>query len=179
MEQKESANLGNKEKLEEIKDKCKSRAQIGCYVGLAALFLLIVLVVICIIYNGTHNLQHRKIMAYIYMLLFICAAGWCWLNNYRFYRNIDGLDTPDQLLHSYKKKVKNERGPFFLIQLSALCYLIDGAFFLDPDPLFRAVMVIVVIVLFALMINRYKKVESYYSSRDIEIIEQLQELTNK
>ena len=185
METKELDNLNRGELFKELKSKCKSRTKIGLYGWLALLFLLLLLVFleVSISFKLFKNLQHREITLYIEEVLFICAFCWYSLNNYRFLRKIDGLDSPDQLLHFYEKKLKNERGPFFLFQFGLLCYIIDGLSFLDifqlHKPWIGLLMILVVIVLFALVIYRYKNVEKYYSSRAVEIIEQLKELTEK
>ena len=133
METKELDNLNRGELFKELKGKCKSRTKIGLYGWLALLFLLLLLVFleVNISYKLNQNLQHREITLYIEEALFICAFCWYSLNNYRFLQKIDGLDSPDQLLHFYEKKLKNERGPFFLFQLLDNLHVSTGIVFFN------------------------------------------------
>ena len=184
MKQEESDNP-YKEEFLEIKGRCKSRAKKNFWGGLAAVLFVILLLlpIVYIIYNkGIPHLQN--IVAYVILIAGMAAmvfAG-CWwaLNNYRFLKNVDGLDTPDQLLYWHEKKILNERKIGFLCQLAIACNLIVNPFFYDPDPWIISLFAFIAIALFAFLIYKYKKGKTYYDSRpnkaDKEITEQLQKL---
>ena len=173
-----------KEEFLEIKGRCKSRAKKNFWGGLAvALFVILLLLpIVNIIYHkGIPHLQN--IVGYVIfiagMATAVFAAGWWALNNYRFLKNVDGLDTPDHLLYWHEKKILNERKIGFLFHLVITCNLIVTPLFddLPLDPWFFSLIAFIAIALFAFLIYKYKKGKTFFDSRpDKEITEQLQKL---
>ena len=171
-----------KDEFLEIKGRCKSRAKKNFWGGLAAvLFVILLLLPIVYIIYKNKGIPHLQIVAYVIVIAGMAAmvfAG-CWwaLNNYRFLKNVDGLETPDQLLYWHEKKILNERKIGFLCQLAIACNLIVNPFFYDPDPWIISLFAFIAIALFAFLIYKYKKGKTFFDSRtDKEITEQLQKL---
>lgn len=185
MKQEELDNL-IEEEFNEIKDKCKSRAKVGLYLWLAFLFLLILFLVVFLVvsigYKGYQNPLHRQITFMIYITLGICAAGWLLLNNIRFLKRANSLDTPDKLLDSYEKKNLDGRKAYALCELAFTCFFIDTAIncFQDEGAFILVTIWILFIAMIAYIIYKYVKNKSFYvPPKDVAIIERLKELTEK
>ena len=174
-------DLGKKELLEEIKSKLKTNATAYMFIGLALALFLFVVVIIGIYSKGIQHLQHRHIGALVFLAFCCCLSVWYALNNYRFIRKIDSLDTPDQLLSGYEKKGKKEHMLSFLVQLGIFFFCIDSIFFFDPFPelFWNIIMALVLIAVLAFLIYFYKKSGPKVPLRDKKLIEKLRELSEK
>lgn len=176
----------SKDEFNAIKDKCKSRARFYFYLGLALMafiILILFMVVGYLYYRGIPDLQRRQIVSFILLGVMFCAVFWLMLNNYRFLRKSDGLDTPGQLLYWFEKKIRNDRKSFFLSSFVPFCLILD-IIFLDINfnsNLFQLLLFFLLSIgVLAYEIYQYRKPESIFDSpRDKEIIGQLRELTEK
>ena len=102
METQASDNLNKMVLFEEIKRKCKSRARNELFTSLC---LLLFVIVTFLLLERTHDSHESKnIIFYIFSIVFLCISGWLILFSYRFYKRIDTLGTPEQLLHHFEKK---------------------------------------------------------------------------
>lgn len=181
MKQEELDNLIENE-FNEIKDKCKSRSKVVFYVSLALIVIFIPLLAACIHYKGITNLKHTQIVALILIFLSVCDAGWLLLNNYRFLKRANSLDTPDKLLDSYEKKILDGRKAYALCELAFTCFFIDTAIncFQDEGAFILVTIWILFIAMIAYIIYKYVKNKSFYvPPKDVAIIERLKELTEK
>ena len=185
MERMELDNHSNNTLFEEIKDKCKSRTKVNIYSGLAVILFLILMIILGINYNqGIHNLRHIQIVSTVILVCLSLVVVWLILNNFRFLRKVDGLDTPEQLLYWYKKKITNERLLYFISVCALLCDQIYSSFsYCREDPTFLIVslpLAIAVIAFISAYWYRGLKDETFkFYRKDVEILEQLQELTEK
>ena len=184
MEQMDLDNLSKDEMFKVIKDKCKSRARVHIYIGLAVLLLLVAFMIESIFYfRGSHHLKPTQIIAFVSLVILTCFVAWLLLNNYRFLKKIGSLDNPDQLLYRYEKKLRNERLLYFI---SILLFLFDQTYSFiyhsrDDGTLFFTLFIIIALVAFIAIYwyNGLKDETFKFSRRDVEIIERLQELTEK
>lgn len=182
MEQMNSENLSTDGMFKEIKDKCKSRSKVNIYIGLALVFVLLLSMIAGLIYHhGIPHLNHPQIVSIIFLAIIACAICWLVLNNYRFLRNTDSLATPEQLLNAYEKKLKGDRILYFASIISLLVGQIDSSiYYSHDDVVFSAITVacmIGVIAFFAIYWYQGLKDETFkFYRRDVEILEQLQEL---
>ena len=172
MKPQELENLSREELFEVLKGKCKSKSRVNFYVGLALLFFMIV----SLIFVETQE-ENKDGMDHIILLiggaLIFCAAGWLVMNNYRFLKRAVNLDTPDQLLYWYDKKIRYDRITNYLVMLACLCPIWRGA---NPT-LLTGLIILVAFIVFSIIM--YKTVEPIVSNRDQEIIRQLQKLVDK
>ena len=110
----EELYLINKEEwLDVIKDKCKKKAKTHFWVGLVFLILFLIMVSITIIFgHSTPYLAYHDEESFVLLLLaiFLCAlmSGWWVLKSNSFFKTIDSLGTPEQLLNKFKKYVKDK-----------------------------------------------------------------------
>ena len=169
-------------------DKCKSRAERCILCGLIIIIFSIIYIVADINNAGIHNLQHPQIAAYICFATQACLGVWFVLNNYRFRQKADSLGTPDQLLYGYDKKLKNDRRFGYFCWLMCVCCCFYNFIFYNRHglPLFNrdditpmVISVIFLIVCIVLFIYNYKGGYNNITRRDVEIIEQLKDLTEK
>lgn len=181
MKQEELDNL-IEEEFNEIKDKCKSRAKVVFYVSLTLIVIFIPLLAACIHYKGITNLKHTQIVALILIFLSVCDAGWLLLNNYRFLKRANSLDTPDKLLDSYEKKILDGRKAYVFFWLAFMCFNIDAFiyWFHDEGAFTLVTILTLLIALIAYFIYKYLQDKSYYvQPKDVAIIERLKELIEK
>ena len=174
-------NLSKEEMFKVIKDKCKSRTKVNFYIGLAVLLLLIAFMIELIFYfRGSQHLKNTQIVAFVALIVLTCFMVWLVLNNYRFLKRIGSLDTPDQLLYRYEKKLRNER---LLSFISILLVLLEQTYSFiyyswDDGTLFFSLFIIIVLAAFIAIYwyNGLKDETFKFYRRDVEILERLQEL---
>ena len=173
METKELDNLSGDELFEVLKGKCKSKSRVNISVGLA----LFILIIAGIIYRKIHPFEYRQGIPYISFFieyaLIGCACGLWALNNYRFLKKSDSLDTPDQLMYWFEKKVRNDR-IYFFICLSA--YLLDLCLCFYT-PLWVGLTVFIAFFAFGAFL--YFKYDNSIWNSSNKILDQLRELVDK
>ena len=178
MKQMDFDNLNKAELLDEIKDKCMSRAKISYYGGL----VLLLLIVVALLYTGIWVLRFNEIDDIVYFLLITligCATGWLVMSNYRFLKRCESIDSPDQLLFWYEKRSQTNSIYPFVVFLAlagnAICRMFTRT---DINGVGLTIVIALVVLVSLLFIKRWRRgdIKSY---RDKEIIEQLQELTKK
>lgn len=172
MKNEESNNLNNMELFQEIKDKCKSKARTDFFGHL--LVLLIILATI-IFFHDSHEVN--DIIFFICSVVFLGITIWLTLFSYRFYKRIDHLDTPKQLLQYYEKKNRNLKIFFLVFWL----LLIGEKFARDVTEIkigYEYVLLGIVAVA-AIYLMFVLSRDDKLSRKDLEIIEQLRELVKK
>lgn len=161
-----------KRMFEEIKDKCKSRARASIFAYLIS--MLIVIVTIIFLERTLDPHEIKDIITFIVSIILLCMSGLFALLGYRFYKKIDSLDTPEQLLQNYKKKNRNLK-----ILLLVFWLVLIGERFAksvtDVKKLYECVLLgIVALAAVYLMFVIYTN--DNLSRKDKEIIEQLHDL---
>lgn len=165
METGDSFNQGRDEMFEDLKQRCKSRAKAAC-----SPMLITVIILLLVMSSLTFGLWGKgidDISFYVFWLVFCCAGGLITLFNFRFAKKIDHLDTPDQLLESFKKHLRVEliSGSVLWLFIIVDCF-VRGNLFSVIGSMFAFVLVL------SLVIKGYGR----WNRRDKEIIEDLQQL---
>ena len=157
-----------------IKDVCRSQSKRA--VGFLAVILL--LFIHAGIYFFTSKYQGHgigDIAASCFELAICSTLIWGIVNNLRFLRVVDSLDTPQQLLLQHEKRIKNDRRAALVCMLAAVASLGGSYAFTDSSWGYWAMKAILIaLILFFYFKGSYLK----SSDRDKEITERLQELIN-
>lgn len=173
MKREETGNLSRDELFEKIKRKCVSRSRIDFYGGLAILIIMIV----SFISHGTATFDGTSILGLIFAIALACMAGGLVLYSYWYQKKIEKTDNPSQLLHFYEKR--SQRLIIFCL-FGWLVWL--GVKFVDFYRTarfdFEDVLLAIVFVASVFLIFEFFK-PGTVNFRDMEIIEQLQDLIDK
>lgn len=167
----ETQSLDNRDRdklLEQIKSKCKSRAKSSAF----GILIVLIVTIVFLFYLGQRLDDTIAISSFILWIVIGCLAGWTVLHNYRFKKEIDNLDTPNQLLSRFKEYARIET----ITACIAWLLLIVDYFLNASDHYFSA---IGVLLGFVVCIIFYIKGYGRWYRRDKEIKEQLQELIDK
>ncbi len=155
------------ERFELIKAECRSQAKLRLWIFAAALlipmFLFIGVVVVA---------QNRlRLTPLCLALVFGVSFLWSIVIDYRFLKRLDNLNTPEELLHCFEKKLSNQRNSTYLASLGLVGLIIDPFEWMWVTLTFAAVVV-------AFLIYSYFKGDyvQYKSSREDEILSRLEEL---
>ena len=169
METQSLDNRNRDKMLEQIKDKCKSRVKRSSTFGI---LIVLIVTIVFLFYLGQRLDDTKTISSFILWIVIGCLAGWTVLYNYRFNKEIDNLDTPNQLLSRFKEYARTET----ITACIAWLLIIVDCFFSTSNHYFLA---IEVLLGFVVCIIFYIKGFGRWYRRDKEIKEQLQELIDK
>ena len=109
----------NRDEWHEINDECRSRAKRRLWDG-AVCFLIVIASAIFICLWKSQGFEIDDILRVIPFCIFGLGAAWFAVNNLRFLQRVDTLVTPQQLLHGYEKKIKDDCKALFLIPLACI-----------------------------------------------------------
>lgn len=166
METIELDNLNKGELFEELKGKCKSRANITI-----GGILIVLLAGIWVMIDVWQKLDDTKDNISLILCISIgCLAVWSFLYFYQYKKKIGSLTTPDQLLYLFKKSNRVE-----IITASAVWVLIILETFVSGNIRTSILMLVAFVVVLVITIRRW----GYWYRRGYEITEQLQELVDK
>ena len=169
-------NLSREECFERIKGECRSQAKQRLRFGaIVALFIIACLII------GWIRVDQLRIFPIIQFSILFLAAVWDAVNNYRFLRWVDGLNTPEHLLHWYEKTIKSNRNAYYLGMLGLIFNVVDPYAFAYHEWDWVWVDIVFVVLLLVFLIYSYFKGDylRYKTDRDDEIIDRLQDLINK
>lgn len=165
-------NFSRDEKFELIKAECRSQDKKGLWAWAFALFLFLIIAVVVVL--------GKVRIIYICMILpFGVSFVWSAVNYYWFLHRLDSLDTPEQLLHSFHKRLSNQRNASYLQMLGLV------GLFMSPIPDIYSdgewLWLIFPITILAFLIYSYFKGDyvQYKTSRDEEILSRLEDLVGK
>lgn len=177
----EDLYLINKEEwLDVIKDKCKKKAKTHFWVGLVPLILLLIMVTFAInIEHSTPYSAHDKrgFVLILAMVLWALILGWWVIKSHSFFKTIDGLGTPEQLLNKFKKYVKDKS---IILTIGSLIFY--GWFFayftFSPDLGIIEKVITWIFSLAATTVSIYRLIRGKYlvAASDEDITRRLQEL---
>ena len=169
METQELENLNRKELFEELKDKCKSIVKRDLYCGLVAWFLVILL----LIFAGV-RLDNPKNMLYtILWIVLVSLAVVLFLYDCWFLKKVGNFDTPDRLLYCFEKKHRYN----LIAWLFSLVFII-GIPFVGRGIDYGLIIGMAIVTVITVIIMYYSGGPLWYR-KEKDIIEQLQELTDK
>ncbi len=178
MKYEELDKLSRGEQFDKIKALCRFQAIIGLCIAVVILIATIALVKR---WGGLEEL--RSVLICLFAVGCI-ASGWMVVNNLWFLYKQRSLDMPDQLLHWYEKRFKNDRKAVYLVGLGifigspSLWYNIfnlDDQIWILTELAFMAVVI-------GLMIYSYCHDDilgKFKTRRDEEIFDRLDDLAKK
>ena len=178
MKYEELDNLSRGEQFEKIKALCRLQAIIGLCIAVVVLLATIALVKR---WGGLEEL--RSVLICLFAVGCI-ASGWMVVNNLWFLYKQRSLDMPNQLLHWYERRFKNDRNAVYLIGLGIfICSpsLWYDIFYLD-DRYWILLELVSVAVVVGLVIYSYFHddiLRNIKTRRDEEIIDRLDDLSKK
>ena len=167
-------NLSRNECFELIKAECRSQAKKGLRVWAYGILAFLIIAVVVVL-----NLNKVRIIYLCMILPFGVSFVWSAVNYYRFLQRLDSLDTPEQLLHSFHKRLSNQRNASYLQMLGLV------GLFMSPIPDIYSdgewLCLILPITILAFLIYSYFKGDyvQYKTSRDEEILSRLEDLVEK
>ena len=171
MKLEELENLNREDWFKALKGTCKSRVDLIFCLGL----LLFILVAVAILTSLSDlKLNGFDIIPFVTLIAIGCILGLITLNNYRFRKRADSLNTPDQLLHTYEKTVQNNTKYRFVNTILITCFFIFTIYNGRNSWWWLAI----VLIILAVDIFLYFKKE-LVSERDKEIIRVLKELSEE
>ena len=167
----ELEGLNREQRFEELKGMCKSRTDLNLCLGLLLLAFIILAVLTKLGYYGING---TDIIPFVEFCVLGCLVAFMTLNNYRFHKRADSLNTPDQLLNKYEKTVKNNNKCWLAFVLLIAC---KDILTIDFDGQYFWLRLVILFIVIAVAVVLYKKV--LISQRDKEIIGALRELTEE
>ena len=160
-------NQSRSERFELIKAECRSQVKLRLWIFAAALLIPLFLFIAVVVVAQNRLRLTPLCLALVYGVSFL----WSIVIDYRFLKRLDNLDTPEELLHCFEKKLSNQRNPAYLAILGLVGLIIDSFEWEWVTLAFAAVVV-------AFLIYSYFKGDyvQYKSSRDDEILSRLEDL---
>lgn len=166
-------SLSREECFERIKGECRSQAIKGLFIG--------VLVLLIIMYDS-YSYPELRLISNCLLSIACIAVGWIVVNNLRFLLRLRSVNTPEELLHLYKKRLGNDRRTIYLVML-ALIILYPPMwykyFYISHKWLF--IDLTMGIALIAMLVYAFfddYNIDRYTSRRDEEIVDRLEDLIN-
>jgi len=156
--------LSREELFKRLKAKSKTSSSVNIWI------IITVLIVVALACFGLNKSGNNVIPYIIFFILIACVAGWDILDNYRFKKKIDSIDTPDQLLDCWKKR---KRCTVILVLLQIII-IIALSLVVDGNWNYWGISTLVVAAGIYYFLNK----GSFLSGREMKIIEQLQELVD-
>ena len=110
------------------------------------------------------------------LLLLALMSGWQVLKSHSFFKTIDGLGTPEQLLNKFKKYVKDTSIISTIAQLIFSGWFACFVFTSDLDIIVKVIFWIFILAFATVYIYRLIRGKYFVGSDDEDITRRLQEL---
>lgn len=172
----ESYNLSRDKWFDRIKDESRSQAKKG-------LCLAVVVLLFSLAFTISWQHQAQRILLICLLSVGGIASAWIVVNNLRFLLRLNRLNVPEQLLHWYEKRLKNDRNALFFAMLGFIICdpsLWYDIFNLDDKSwaMLRLIfMVALVVAMIVLLIHFNDVIDGEYITRhDEDIIDRLEDL---
>ncbi len=178
MNYQELDNLSRGERFEKLKALCRLQAIIGLGIAVVVLLAIIGLMI------TWGDLEELRTVLICLFAVGCVASGGMVVNNLWFLYRQRSLDTPDRLLHWYKKRFNNDRNAIYLVGFGIfICspslwydiFNLDDRVWILTELAFAAVVV-------ALVIYSYFHddiLRKFVTRRDEEIFDRLEDLSKE
>ena len=178
MKYAELDKLSRGEQFDKIKAQCRFQAIIGLCIA-----VVILIATLALVKRWGDQEELRSVLICLFAVGCV-ASGWMVVNNLWFLYRQRSLDTPDRLLHWYKKRFNNDRNAVYLVGFGIfICSpsLWYDIFNLD-DRYWILLEFVLVAVVVGLVIYSYFHddiLRKFVTRRDEEIFDRLEDLSKE
>lgn len=153
MKTENSDNLSRSEKFEKVKDACRKQAKKGICLEIVFFILFIILIFNLSWVNreyGTGYIIYACVASF-----FLIALVWFAVETFRFLKHLASVNTPEQLLHSFKRINNIGRNVFYLGSLGLIALLAIDYVMRDDDWFVLGMNLSIVVIMIAMLIYSY------------------------
>ena len=153
MRTENSDNLSRREKFERIKDACRKQAKKGIFLEIVFFILFIILIFNLSWVNRDHGTGY--IIYACVALFFLIALAVFAVETFRFIKHLASVNTPEQLLHSFKRINNIGRRVFYLGSLGLIALLAIDYIIHNDDGVALGMNLSLVVIMIAMLIYSY------------------------
>lgn len=153
METENSYNLNRSEKFEGVKDACRKQAKKG--ICIEVVFFLLFIVLIFAISWGNREYGTGSLIYICVASFFLIALAWFAVETFRFLKRLDSVNTPEKLLHSFKRINNIGRRVFYVGTLGLIVLLAIDYVIREDDWIVLGMDLTIVVALIAMLIYSY------------------------
>ena len=166
-------NQSRRERFERIKAECRSQAKrrLRLYAVFTLTFIAFLIIAVVVL-NRVH------VIPTCMLLFFVISFVWSAVINYRFLQRLDNLETPEELLHCFEKRLSDQRNPDYLTRLVLFGLIISPFPEFYRDRVWMWAALALAVTYLAILIYSYFKGDfvPYKTRRDEEILSRLENL---
>ena len=162
-------NQSRSERFERIKAELWLQEKKGLWAWAFALFLFLIIAVVV--------LAKVRIIYLCMLLPFGVLFVWSAVINYRFLQRLDNLETPEELLHCFEKRLSDQRNPDYLTRLVLFGLIISPFPEFYRDRVWMWAALALAVTYLAILLYSYFKGDfvPYKTRRDEEILSRLED----
>lgn len=146
-------NLSRSEKFERIKDACRKQAKKGICLEIVFFILFILLIFNLSWINKDYGTGY--IIYACVALLFLIGLALFAVETFRFLKHLASVNTPEQLLHSFKRINNIGRRVFYLGSLGLIALLAIDYIIHNDDGVVLGMNLSLVVIMIAMLIYSY------------------------
>ena len=146
-------NLSRSEKFERIKDACRKQAKKGICLEIVFFILFILLMFNLSWVNRDHGTGYTSYGCVA--LFFLVALALFAVETFRFLKHLASVNTPEQLLHSFKRINNIGRRVFYLGSLGLIALLAIDYIIHNDDGVVLGMNLSLVVIMIAMLIYSY------------------------
>lgn len=153
MRTENSDNLSRREKFERVKDACRKQAKKGICLEIV-FFILFIILIFNLSWvnrdNGTGYIIYACVTLFFLIALVVFAV-----ETFRFLKHLASVNTPEQLLHSFKRINNIGRRVFYLGSLGLIALLAIDYIIHNDDGVVLGMNLSLVVIMIAMLIYSY------------------------
>lgn len=153
MKTENSDNLSRSEKFERVKGACSKQAKKGICLEIVFFILFIILIFNLSWVNRDHGTGY--IIYACVALFFLVALALFAVETFRFLKHLARVNTPEQLLHSFKRINNIGRRVFYLGSLGLIALLAIDYIIHNDDGVVLGMNLSLVVIMIAMLIYSY------------------------
>ena len=153
MKTENSDNLSRSEKFDRVKDACRKQAKKGICLEIVFFILFILLIFNLSWINKDHGTGY--IIYACVALFFLVALALFAVETFRFLKHLASVNTPEQLLHSFKRINNIGRRVFYLGSLGLIVLLAIDYIIHNDDGVVLGMNLSLVVIMIAMLIYSY------------------------
>ena len=153
MKTENSDNLSRREKFERVKDACRKQAKKGICLEIV-FFILFIILIFNLSWVNRDNGTGYIIYACV-ALFFLVALALFAVETFRFLKHLASVNTPEQLLHSFKRINNIGRRVFYLGSLGLIALLAIDYIIHNDDGVVLGMNLSLVVIMIAMLIYSY------------------------